>query len=366
MSTLLGLVNPTGSHSVRLFDAGGSAGVRKIDRRQIGIADCRPACSTSNIVWAQNADVDAQVCNCYFSKTMAASAEIAEQAVQTFELASQANHNTPSQSGQLVVLDADSAAELMITADLHGNRLNFERILRHADLGGHPRRHLLLQEVCHGGPTYPCSSACMSHLLLEDVARLKVQYPERLHFVLGNHELAEITDFPISKGNRMLNLSFRWGIQQMYGEHCDRVRAASLEFLRSCPLATRLASGVFICHSAPDGVAEEAFDVSVFERPLTEADLLPQGAAFRLVWGRDFRPENAAAFAQSVDATVLVHGHEPCPRQGYQVPNEHQIILDCCGPHAAYLTLPVDRPINHSEVVQQIQFLNDPRNTRHG
>jgi hypothetical protein len=288
---------------------------------------------------------------------MAARAEIAEQVVQTFELANRANRNTPAQRGNLIELSAESAAELMVTADLHGNRLNFERIVRHADLDGYPQRHLLLQEVCHGGPTYPHTSACMSHLLLEDVAQLKVQYPERVHFVLGNHELAEIVDFPISKANRMLNLSFRCGLQEMYGEQADRVREASLAFLRSCPLAARLASGVFICHSAPDRVDEESFDVSVFERPLTEADLTPEGAAFRMVWGRDFRPENASAFARMVNATVLVHGHEPCP-QGYRIPNDHQIILDCCGPRATFLMLSIDEPTAHSEVVQRVQYLN--------
>ena len=50
----------------------------------------------------------------------------------------------------------------------------------------------------------------MSHTLLEDVAQLKVDYGDRFHFILANHELSELTDFPIMKSGRMLNLLFRW------------------------------------------------------------------------------------------------------------------------------------------------------------
>jgi hypothetical protein len=56
---------------------------------------------------------------------------------------------------------------------------------RLADLDRNPRRHLIMQEVCHGGPTYP-DGGCKSHRMLEDVARLKVRYPERFHFLLSN------------------------------------------------------------------------------------------------------------------------------------------------------------------------------------
>ena len=57
----------------------------------------------------------------------------------------------------------------------------------------------------------------MSHAILEDIARLKVRYPDRVHFLLGNHELAELTDYPIQKNKQMLNVLFRMGLEQMYG-----------------------------------------------------------------------------------------------------------------------------------------------------
>ncbi len=288
---------------------------------------------------------------------MTVSPDIVEQVRSTCETAAAANLATPSRAGNLVRLDVAAADDVMVVADLHGHRVNFERLLRIADLDGHPRRHLIMQEVCHGGPLYPDDAGCMSHLLLEDVIRLKARYPDRFHFLISNHELAELTNFPITKANRMLNVLFRCGMRAMYGEATERVRDAYLEFIRSCPLGVQLATGVFICHSCPENVDRGGFDVEVFERQLREEDLTPSGSVFQLVWGRDFRSENAAAFARLVGADVLIHGHEPC-LNGFRVPNERQIILDCCGRRACYLILPLDRPLTQAEMIEQLGHLS--------
>ena len=95
--------------------------------------------------------------------------------------------------------------------------------------------------------------------MLEDVARLKVKYPERVHFLLGNHELAEMTDYPIQKNKQMLNLLFRLGLQQMYGPAAEQgprgVPAVPAEAAR-WPSGCR--SGVFISHSVPEGRRQAA------------------------------------------------------------------------------------------------------------
>lgn len=196
----------------------------------------------------------------------------------------------------------------------------------------------------------------MSHLLLEDIARLIVEFPGRVHFLLGNHELAELTDFPISKGACMLNVQFRRGIEHFYGAQAERVRAAYLELLRSCPLALRLSSGVFICHSLPDHLDKQPFDPAVFERTLEENDLGPDGPVFRLLWGRDYRPQNADAFTQLVGATLLIHGHEPC-QDGYACPNMRQIILDCSRRPACCLLVPIAERADREQLVRSIQKL---------
>jgi hypothetical protein len=99
--------------------------------------------------------------------------------------------------------------------------------------------------------------------------------------------------------------------------------------------------------------------LSVFERPLTCADYRTGSAAFKLVWGRDFRSANAEAFARQVGADVLIHGHEPC-EAGYSAPNSRQVILDGCCSHAAYLILPIGPKLTHADVVSRIASLHHP------
>jgi hypothetical protein len=282
---------------------------------------------------------------------MAASPEVVAQVVARCREAAQSNRDCPARKGNVVALTEANAADVMVVADLHGNRLNFEKLLKVADLPANPRRHLVMQEVCHGGPEYP-GGGCMSHLLLEDCIRLKTEFPERFHFLLSNHELAELSDFPICKSRRMLNLLFRAGIGELYGRAAEQVRLAYLEFLASCPLAVRLSNGIFISHSAPDYCDRDSFDVSVFDRPLSSADYKSGGPAFKLVWGRDFRPANADAFARQVGADLLIHGHEPCSA-GYAAPNARQVILDGCCSQATYLMLPVGPKLTQADVVQR-------------
>jgi hypothetical protein len=282
-------------------------------------------------------------------------------AQQTYDLCNEgmiANRGTRGRKGALVTLSSEDGDDIVISTDIHGQRLNFEQLVEIADLANNPRRHLLMQEVCHGGPTYPDGRGCMSHLVLEDVIRLKTEFPDRFHFILSNHELAEVMDFPIAKGNRMLNLQFRCGIEQMYGELAEEVRHRYVDFLLSCPRAVRLENGVFISHSAPEGVDRDGFDTEILNRNrLSADDMKPGGAAFQLVWGRDFRPRNAQVFAELVDAEILIHGHEPC-KDGFHVPNNQQIILDCCGPNPVYVIIPIADAITHRDVVERIQSLN--------
>lgn len=287
---------------------------------------------------------------------MVADPENIRRVIDIYGQAADANRNASARDGNVVHLTESTGDDVLITADLHGQRLNFDRLRRIADLPSRTGRHWIVQEVCHGGPTYPNGGGCMSHLLLEDIALLKTQFPDRFHFLLGNHELAELTEHLITKGGQMLNLHFRAGLQTMYGDGARDVRDAALGFIRTCPLAMRLDQGVFTCHGSAERVAEFGWDATVLSRELTAEDLAVGGAAFRLVWGRDFRQENAEALAACVGAEILIHGHEPCS-QGFSVPNTRQIILDCCGPNACYLILPIGQRLTYAQVVESIRPL---------
>jgi hypothetical protein len=287
---------------------------------------------------------------------MVASRKYIDRIISTFSEAANANRRTASRRGNVIVVTPAVADEVMVTGDLHGHRRNFNLIKKIADLDANPKRHLVLQEVCHGGPTYVENGGCMSHTMLEDVAALKVKYPERVHFILGNHELAELTDYPIQKNKQMLNLLFRLGLQQMYGDDTDEVRESFMPFLQTCPLAVKLPGKVFISHSVPEKCDERPFDKTIFSRELDLDEFWEQGDVFRLVWGRDYRLENAQAFAELVNTKMLINGHDPCVG-GSNEPNDMQLILDCCSEDACYVILPTDGELSHADICGRVKKL---------
>src|SRR5271157_4195553 len=105
---------------------------------------------------------------------MVASLEYTENTINVLREAADANLTAAGRVGNVINIGPQSGDDVMITGDLHGHRRNFNLIRRIAALDTLPRRHLVMQEVCHGGPTYPLNGGCMSHSVLEDIARLKL------------------------------------------------------------------------------------------------------------------------------------------------------------------------------------------------
>jgi hypothetical protein len=260
-----------------------------------------------------------------------------------FAAATQANRATRGRTGSLVQLGPDDADEVIVFGDLHGNRANFNKIVRHADLDGHPQRHLVLQEVVHGGPTYD-GGGCMSHMLLEDVAKLKVKYPHRVHLLLSNHELSECTQTSLNKGGISQNQMFASGLETAYGPAAGRIAELYKRFILSLPLAIRLKNGVFISHTLPDKQSVKSFDPKVITRELTDADVMIGGSAHAMVWGREHDNEFVGKFAKLFKSNLLIHGHEPTPT-GFQTPNDYQIILDASGKECWGVTVTMGRMV---------------------
>lgn len=255
---------------------------------------------------------------------------------------------TPGRHGRLIRLEG--AAEVLVAGDLHGHIENFGRLLQRADLGRNPRRHLVLQEVVHGPYRYPAGGD-KSHQLLDMMAALKAQFPRQVHFLLGNHELAEWTGQRIGKGDEQLNELFRQGVDKAYGSRGEEVYLAYLGLFSTVPLAVRTPNRVFLSHSLPSAQRLPNFDPTALERDHHEdAELRAGGSVHALLWGRDTSAATATAFLQAMDADLLITGHIPCER-GFDVPNDRQLILDCLGAPACCCLFPVDRPLTHAELV---------------
>jgi hypothetical protein len=266
----------------------------------------------------------------------------------TLQRAIAAFRATPRRCGRVITIEG--ATEALAVGDLHGNLDNFRRLLQVADLAQHDGRHLILQEIIHGPLRYP-GGGDKSHQLVDLVAALKCQFPTRVHLLLGNHELAQATSRKIGKEEDDLNQRFRDGVAEAYSPQDAEVYALYRELFAVAPLAVRTANRVLLTHSLPNRIALERFDPAALERDTTaEADLLPGGSVYALLWGRDTRQQTASDFLGRMDADILITGHIPCEK-GFDVPNERQVILDCLGNPACYCLFPTNRPLSHEELV---------------
>jgi hypothetical protein len=254
------------------------------------------------------------------------------------------------------VIRLPAGAEVLVAGDMHGSVENFRLLLKAADLAGHTARHLVLQEVVHGPFRY-AGGGDKSHQLLDLIAALKCQYPGRVHYLLGNHELAQWQKQRIGKGDVDQNQIFQAGVAEAYGDQADAIYAAYESLFAAANLAVTTANRVLICHSLPSAKHLAAFDWSVLEREeLRPEDLVLGGAVHSLVWGRDLGQAHVENFLKKVDADLLISGHIPCD-QGYMVPNDRQIILDALGTPACYCLFPTDRPLTQPELLSMIGVL---------
>jgi hypothetical protein len=256
---------------------------------------------------------------------------------------------TPGRKGH--VIEPADCTELLVTGDLHGHVGNFQALLKVADLAARPTRHFVMQEAIHGNYRYP-SGGDKSHQLVDLFAALKCQFPRQVHYLPGNHELAQWTGRKVLKADEDLNALFEDGVTVAYGtKFGPDIYRTYLELFQALPLAIRAANGVIVCHSLPPPKAMTLFDPARLERDTYEdADLQPGGTVHSLLWGRDTKPQTAADFLQKVGAELLVSGHI-ASETGFSVPNDRQVIIDCAESPAGYILFPTDRPLTHAELV---------------
>lgn len=262
--------------------------------------------------------------------------------------------STPGRSGRVVRLPA--GAEVMVVGDLHGSVENFRLALQHAALEQHPRRHLVVQEVIHGPFRYP-GGGDRSHQLLDLVAALKCKYPARVHFLLGNHELAQWHDQRIGKGDVDQNEVFRAGVREAYGEAATEIEAVYEQLFASVNVLLRTQNRIAICHTIVPRKYLDKFDPQRLESDeLSLQDISLGGTLHSILWGRDLSQEAAEAFLNKVDADLVICGHIPS-EQGYMVPNVRQLILDSLGTPACYCLLPTDRSLSQQELLSGLGYL---------
>lgn len=264
----------------------------------------------------------------------------AARAADVFFQAAELNRVDPLRKGSL--LEFPHYGQLVMTGDLHGHRRNFERLRRYCDLEHYAPRHVVLHEIIHEEVS-GLQGRDDSHEVLLASAEWKVEFPDQVHFLMGNHDLAQLTGNEITKNGRFVTLEFEESVQRAYGADGSRVMEAIRAFLYSLPLAGRTPNRVFISHSLPAPRDLPMFDPSVLTRVATTDDLSDRGSAHLLVWGRYPTPESLGLLRELLDADYFLCGHQP-QETGYDVLHDCLIILASDHNHGVFLPIDLARP----------------------
>ena len=258
-----------------------------------------------------------------------------------------ATRSTVGRRGRTLALPAETR-EAIVVGDLHGHIGHFQTMFRVADLAKYPLRHLVFQELIHSPFRYPDDSD-KSHQLVDLFCTLKNQFPHRVHYILGNHELAQRYDQPVIKNEDEYNDLFRRGVTTAYGSHGDAIYDGYMLLFDSLPLTIRLPNRVFLSHSLPRARNMAAFDPGVLERDaLDPGEFSPGGSVHSLVWGRDIGEANSTAFLAKVDADRLVTGHI-VQDDGFRFVTDRHLIVDGSHSPSGYALIPTDRPLGDDD-----------------
>lgn len=250
------------------------------------------------------------------------------------------------------VLRFGSAGQLVMTGDLHGNTRNFDKLQRFCALDRSPGRIVVLHELIHEEPT-PDKKHDMSIDLLVRAAIWKSDFPDNVFSLQSNHELSQWKRHEITKAGRSVIHEFELGCKERFGREADKVIEATIDYISALPLAGITAKGVFLAHSLPDPLAIDQFDFSVFSREPTEADWLPGGPGYQLVWGRFQPAEVVDFFARKVGATVCVVGHTPQEFGSSRTGN--LIILASDHNHGVFLPIDLATEPDAAEMIENVR-----------
>lgn len=262
----------------------------------------------------------------------------------------QINYDQPMRKGN--VIELAGSASLIVTGDTHGHRRNFERTVKSADLQNNPDTYVIFQEILHGGPEDD-HQGCLSFELFFEILKYQIQFPRQVHLIMGNHDTAIINDMKVIKAGKEMNDALKSAMKRHYGSDFDEVYAELKFYLLSQPLAVRTANKIWMSHSLPSDCHVDGFDVSVFDKKLTPADLQRPGAAYTLTWGRNHSQPYLDRLAGMLGADIFILGHQP-QESGWHRAGENLIILASDHNHGCMITFDLDKTYSVGDLTDRI------------
>ena len=235
------------------------------------------------------------------------------------------------------VICLPSEGSVIVTGDIHGHRRNFERIVDFADLPNNPDRHIILQEIIHGGQE-DSQGNCISYRLLFDVVRYKLNFPDRVHIIMGNHDTAFITDSKVMKNGKEMNRSMSLALEREFKQSSTAVKIALKKFLLSLPLAVKCENRIWMSHSLPANRYIDKFDKQVLDKRVKIDDCKRPGSAYLLTWGRNHSQSLLDKMAELLDVDIFILGHQ-AQVHGWSRAGENLIIIASDHNHGCLLTV---------------------------
>jgi hypothetical protein len=148
--------------------------------------------------------------------------------------------------------------------------------------------------------------------------------------------------------------AFTAGVRRDFGDRASTMNVTITEFLLSLPLAARTHTGIFFCHSMPTDEQMDAFDYTVFERPLTGEDYhRRKGPVYQLIWGRNITPPAVDKFLEHVGARIVVTGHQP-QETGYLVNGDKHLIIASDHNQGVFLPIDLSKEYTMDELVERL------------
>lgn len=252
--------------------------------------------------------------------------------------------------GNVVHLPAEG--NLIITGDIHGHLRNFERIVAFADLSNNPDRHIILQEIIHGGPE-DSKGGCLSYKLLFETIRYKLKFPDQVHMILGNHDTAFINNSEVMKDGKEMNRAMRQAIKRQFNQASDEVALAIRQFLFSQPLAIRCNNRIWMSHSLPNDRSIDKFDPKILERQLKINDVVRPGSAYLLTWGRKHSQATLDKLAKMFDIDIFILGHQP-QEKGWTQAGNNLIIIASNHNHGCLLSIDLTKSYTIEQLIDSI------------
>ncbi len=264
---------------------------------------------------------------------------------------------------------------LIATGDLHDNPLHFARLVRAAGMEtGEEGRggledvraespviaHLVLHEIIHSDRLI--NGMDFSFRALARVAALKARFPEHVHALLANHELAQLKGAGIIKDGVKVVDAFNEGVEYVFGDEAASVQEGIRAFIESMPLALRAhcetpdgrSMDILCAHSLPSTAMMGRFDPTVLRRDLAPEDYEPRtGAAHIMVWGRGYDADQLEDLVERWGVNLFILGHEKA-ENGVQFIAPCAIVLNSDHERGVYLPIDLANPPTPEEAAWMV------------